>query len=312
MKKLVVPVLLFLALAGVIGFLATRPHSAGTSTAGSTSRLAPEAPNGDAMQANVAAPMPNSAAAGTPGSVAAGGSGVTSGAAALAAGVPQIGPHIVKTGDVTVQVKKGAFEDAFQSASLIAARFGGFVESSSAINGRSGWLQIRVPADRFEVALSELRGLGAVKGESISGKDVTSQFVDLTARLTTWRSQEAVLFRLMSKATTIGDTLRIQDQLQQVQLRIEQIQGELRVLRNQTSLATIRVALREPGVQVVRIKPAEVPSLVQAWNRAVAGFLGVVSSVMVGLGYLIPLSLLAGVGWLVWRRLSGPRVAAAS
>ena len=44
------------------------------------------------------------------------------------------------------------------------------------------------------------------------------------------QTKSATLARgtLMSKATTIGDTLRIQDQLQQVQLRIEQIQGELR------------------------------------------------------------------------------------
>ena len=145
----------------------------------------------------------------------------------------------------------------------------------------------------------------------MSGKDVTSQFVDLNARLITWRSQETVLLRLMDHATSISDTLRVQAQLQQVQFRIEQIRGDLRVLHNQTSYGTIDLGIREVGAPVVARETASAPSLSRAWQQAWAGFLGVVSAVIVGLGYLVPLGLLVLAGWALWRRVVRSRPAPA-
>jgi hypothetical protein len=174
------------------------------------------------------------------------------------------------------------------------------------IKAKSGQLTIRVPASAFEQAMSDLRGLGSVEGQSISGQDVTSQFIDLAARLRTWQAQEAVLLRLMRRATSIESTLRVQNQLQDVQFRIEQIKGQLRLLDNQTSLATIDVSLREVGA-VVGVRQAaarERPSLGEAWDRAVDGFLGVIFAVVVGLGYLIPLAAMAfaiGFGYRRYR-----------
>jgi hypothetical protein len=54
------------------------------------------------------------------------------------------------------------------------------------------------------------------------------------------------------------------------------------------------------------------PSLGEAWERAVDGFLGVCYSVVVGIGYLIPITLLAGAVWLGYRRLRVPRAPAAT
>jgi hypothetical protein len=316
MKKVAVVVLGFLVLAGLIGLVATHSPLGRSGSSGSAS-TSHEATLKVVSPANALAPAPHAGRDAVSTSNGSGGSapddgaiGGLSGDASL--GIPAIGQQVIKTGDVTVQVGKGGFGTAFQDATMIAARYGGFVESSSAVNGTSGWLEIRVPADRFEPALADLRALGKVKTQSVSGQDVTSQFVDLGARLRTWRAQEAALLRLMSKATTIGDTLRIQNELQPVQARIEQIRGELRVLHNQTALATIRAAIAEPGVPTVPVQPAQEPTLVRAWHRSVDGFLGVLASVVVGIGYLIPLALLGGVSWLIYRRLARPGVAAAS
>ncbi len=43
------------------------------------------------------------------------------------------------------------------------------------------------------------------------------------------------------------------------------------------------------------------PSLSEALDYATQGFLRVLGAVVVGLGYLVPLSLLALLGWLVFR-----------
>src|SRR5207247_1960554 len=82
----------------------------------------------------------------------------------------------------------------------------------------------------------DLRGLGSVEGQSISGLDVTSQFVDLNARLRTWEAQEAVLLRLIRRATSIESALRVLDRLAEMQYRVGRVQGQVGRLGN---LATV-------------------------------------------------------------------------
>jgi hypothetical protein len=307
MRKAVLSIIGFLALAGIVGYVATwggglqSQQSAGGGV-GAASR-APEKGVGrvGSDQAVAGVPVPGVVNEDTAGSAA--GEGVSS-----VGSLPPIGPDIVKTAGISIEVRSGGFETAFSAATTIAGRYGGYVEDSSmqGIKAKSGQVTIRVPATAFDRAMNDLRGLGSVEGQSISGQDVTSQFVDLDARLRTWQAQEAVLLRLMRRATSIESTLRVQNQLQDVQFRIEQIKGQLRLLENLTSLATIDVSLREVGA-VVGVRPTEAherPSLGEAWDRAVDGFLGVIFAVVVGLGYLIPLAAIAfaiGFGYRRYR-----------
>jgi hypothetical protein len=235
-----------------------------------------------------------------------------SGAGAISAN-ELVGPRVIETAQLSVVAKRGDFDQAFARATDVAARYGGFVESSQTQGVRSkfGRLTIRVPANQFQPALRDLRALGRVEDQSISGQDVTSQYVDLQARLRNWVAQEQVLLRLMSRATTIGDTLRIQNELSQVQMRIEELKGQLRVLNNQTSLSTIDVSMREAGAPAHRPRPLhhKASTLLQAWRDARHGFVGVIASIVVGLGYLVPIAALLALVWLGIRRLR-PRVAA--
>jgi len=223
------------------------------------------------------------------------------------AAVPAFGPKIVKTARMDLQVPRGAFERAFGDAGQVAAENGGFVVSSSSggTDARSGTLVLRVPSGRFEDALQSLRSIGTVKWQTVNGQDVTAAYIDLAARIRTWRSQEAVLFRLMGRATTIGQTLQIQSHLQRVQLTIEQLQGRLRLLLNQSAFGTISVAIREAGVRPAATNnaAAATPTMLRAWRNAVGGFLAVAAAIVIGLGYLIPIGLVCLVGWLLTRQV---------
>jgi hypothetical protein len=315
MKRYGLGAVLFLVLAGLIGLLAQACTSGGNA--------APSPVN--AGGAKVAGPVPahGAAIAGENGVAVPGlqtgssGSGATGAGAASTISLPAtalqhgefVGPKVIETAHLSLETKKGGFDDAFQRANEVAGRYHGYVETSSAagVQSKSGDLTIRVPSQFFQSAIRDLRGLGRVTGQSISGQDVTSQYVDLQSRLRNWQAQEVVLLKLMGRATTIGDTLRIQNELSQVQLRIEELKGQLRVLDNQTSFATIEVSMREIG----HVPPAQARSsgLGQAWRDARSGFIGVLSAVVVGLGYLIPIALLLGLIWLGIRRL-WPRVPA--
>ncbi len=230
-------------------------------------------------------------------------------AAQLPRPLPPAGVRVIKDATLKVRVSKGDFEEAFTRASALAERFGGFVTGSSTSEHRGrlsqGAITLRVPADRFQAVLDGLRGLGKLVRESQQGQDVSAEFVDLEARLRQAKAQEAFYLRLMDQARSIEDMIRIQEQLAGVQLRIEEIEGRLNYLRDQTGFSTITLNVFEEGV-----KPAG--GLERAWERAGAAFVAVIGGLIVGLGWVGPLALLGLAGFAVWklsrRRLGGLRV----
>ena len=189
-------------------------------------------------------------------------------------------------------IPRDSFDDRFAAVVNAAEHNRGFVAESRS-RGRVGTLTVRVPSARFDETLSAIRDLGTVDIESLRGRDVTAEYVDLRARLRIEKSRREVLLRLMDRAESIEQTIRVRNALDETQLRIEQIQGQLRLLNDQTSFATITVALREEGV----VADVEAASMPNAFERAGAGFVGVIAAIIIGIGYLLPL---VAIGLLIW------------
>jgi len=167
---------------------------------------------------------------------------------------------IVRTGDMSLVV-----EDVIQARddiSQLAERLKGYVVSSQ-ISGEEaemrGWISIRVPDEKFDQALTELRNLAVrVKSESTSSQDVTQEYTDLQSRLRNAEATESQYLALLEKAKTVEDILKIYQSLSQVRQEIEQIKGRMQYLERTSSMSLVTVHL-EP---VATAKP-----LVHAgWN----------------------------------------------
>jgi Domain of unknown function (DUF4349) len=208
--------------------------------------------------------------------------------------------RVIRTAELSVVIPRDAFDERFGEAVDVAEEQGGFVADSRS-RSRSGSLTVRVPAANFDETLGALRALGTVEVESVHGRDVTADYVDLHANLRIARARREVLLGLMADANSIMQTIRVQNALDETQLRIEQLQGQLRLLDDRTSLATIGLRLREQGVEPEsEVEKASIPN---AFERAAAGFVGVIAAIVIGLGYLIPLLLLGLAAWFVASRL---------
>ncbi|CAN5367928.1 hypothetical protein BH20ACT22_BH20ACT22_15950 [soil metagenome] len=213
--------------------------------------------------------------------------------------LPTVAARVIKTADLEVAVPDGDFRSALTAAVEVARRHGGFVLSTSveAGNAKSGRLVIRVPAESFERALTDIESLGDVGREVVSGEDVSQEFVDLQARLRNAEAQEKVLLKLMDRSKSVQDTIDVQRELQTVQLLAEQLDGRLRYLEDQTSFSTITLALDEKGAPAV----ASSGVLQQAWNNATKTFFAVVSAVILGAGFALPLVILLAIMLLIVR-----------
>lgn len=145
-----------------------------------------------------------------------------------------------------------------QTMGALAQRHGGYVSNANIYEvGDDSYrasVQLRVDAGQFDEAMSELRTLGSeVLSENIGTRDVTDQYVDLEARIENLERTETELQILLTEAREDGsteDVLTVYRELTSIREQIEQLQGQLNVLADQVSLATISVELVPPEAQV--------------------------------------------------------------
>ena len=218
--------------------------------------------------------------------------------------VPSASTRVVKTAEITLEVKRGKLAGTVTEVTTLVTSAGvnGFVAGSEQGNGR-GVLTLRVPAAEFETFLAKLQGLGKVKAQSLRGDDVTAQYTDLEGRLRNARAQEAVLLGLMGQARSVQDSITVQQSLSQVQQQVEELEGQRRLLDDQSGFGTITATFAVPGA--VAADSAGGSTLSEAWDQAAGVSLNVIGGTLVLLGALVPLAVLALLGlagWLVVRR----------
>jgi hypothetical protein len=152
---------------------------------------------------------------------------------------------IVRTGEMSLVVEDVV--KARDDIAQLAARFDGYVVSSSIWGEEAemrGQISIRVPDERFEPALTELRSLAVrVKSESTSSQDVTEEYIDLESRLKNAEATEKQYLALLEKATDVEDILNIYERLSQVRQQIEQIKGQMQYLERTASMSLISMQL---------------------------------------------------------------------
>jgi hypothetical protein len=211
---------------------------------------------------------------------------------------------IVRTGEISLVVEDVV--DARDEVANLAVRLGGYVVSSR-ISGEEedmrGRISIRVPDDKFEQALEELRKLAVrVTAESTSSQDVTEEYVDLQSRLKNAEATEKQYLVLLEKAEDVEDILRIYERLSQVRREIEQIKGRMQYLERTSSMSLISVRL-EPEASAKPLARAGWNAL-EILKSAIRGLVTagqVLGTIVIWLIIFIPIWG-TGLGIFLWRR----------
>jgi hypothetical protein len=234
---------------------------------------------------------------------------------ALPSGAVGQSTKIEQTGSLNLTVSRGDVARTMARLTALAATYQGFVASSQTQSGAGGvpygTITLQVPVDDFSAALQQAERLGKASDVSTKATDVTGQYVDLQARLTALEASRQQYLAILAKATSIGDILSVQEQLDTIQSQIEQLQGQLGVLTSQTSYSTLTVTV---GATTPPPRPNPLPEsgLVQAWHSSVGGFVaGVEGVVRLGgpfLFALLCLAIAAVGGRLLWRRYQRHRL----
>lgn len=170
-----------------------------------------------------------------------------------AAPVPQ-NRKVIYTADMSVRVK--SYQEAVSSIQKTLASLGGYVMESNTYSGeedqpQEGTLTVKVPQEAFQSFLNTVeKGSIKVENQTVSGQDVTEEYVDLESRLKSKKTVEERLLSFMKEAQKTEDLLKISNDLSAVQEEIEQLTGRINYLNNQTAFATVSIHLSENKINV--------------------------------------------------------------
>jgi hypothetical protein len=236
--------------------------------------------------------------------------GITEDPAALG----DFGRKVVKTADLGLRSEE--VRQSAARAQQVAATAGGTVLSSQIYRGDDSVtadLVLSVPSEEFERVLDELRSLGEkVTTDSISGQDVTEEYVDLKSRERNLRATEESLLRLYDRVENVEEALSIQRELTTVRGEIELVQGRIKYLDQRSTYSQITLNI-QPVTSPPPPKPTWDPGDVveQAWDASLSVLQVMATAIIsaVVFGWWLAPALVGGLLW--WRRRNrGSRPAA--
>ncbi|QDV86555.1 hypothetical protein TBK1r_55740 [Stieleria magnilauensis] len=176
---------------------------------------------------------------------------------------------IIYTADVELVVDDFAVFE--RQISGVIGSHGGYAaeRSSDRRHGdhRGGTWVIRVPVANYDAFLSGLDSLGFARSRSETSDDVTEAYVDLEARISNKQKlEERILAMLEERPGKLTDLMEIERELSRVREEIERMEGRMRVLKDQTSLATVTLRVVEEATYEPPAAPTFSDRIAATWG----------------------------------------------
>lgn len=210
---------------------------------------------------------------------------------------------LIRTGNASIEVQ--SLDPAIDQVRALAGQMGGFVANTSIQAGdkrfRNASIELRIPNERFDAAVSGLNGLGKLETVQVTTEDVGEQYTDIQARVANaHRLEERLIDVLARRPGKLQEILEIERELARVREEIERYEGRLRYLKSRAATSRLTLSVHEP---VPVIEPTSQSPIVYAVRQAWGRFLGLVTLAIGWSGVVIPVGLIvAGVSWTLRRR----------
>lgn len=199
--------------------------------------------------------------------------------------------------DATVDLVVKDVDEAVVRVGALVEQSGGYIAEqdmagSPGANRSQRW-KIRIPIEAFESFVASVSSLGELERFNRKSQDVTAQYYDIDARIKNKKVEEATLQKLLEERSgALEDVLKVEVELSRVRGEIEQLQGQLRVLENLSSLATLTLNVREretfePPAPVVADFPTQIS---RAWGDSLRS--------LTDLGKAVTLFVVSQIVWL--------------
>lgn len=218
-----------------------------------------------------------------------------------------VGQRLVRRANL--QLKVDSLTTSAQRIRTIATQQSGAVLSEELYAGESGRdttgsITISVPAASLDATIALIEKVGEVQVRNSSSEDVTGTYVDTEARVKSMTTSVARIRELLSKATSVGDLIALENELSQRQAELDALTAQLANLKDSVSMSPISVSLSTDDFEPVAAG-GFISGLKSGWKAFTASLAVLVTVVGAVLPFAVAIGLvLAPVIWWMRRRRS--------
>ncbi len=178
-------------------------------------------------------------------------------------------------------------------------------KSGAALRSR---MVLRVPVDGFGEVMEALARMDTLVSTSTSSEDVTTQLIDVEARIKVQRASVDRVRQLLARAASIRDIMAIESEVARRQADLDSLAQQRAYLEDQTSMSTVKVNVeRTPDAKATGPAKDDDDGFLAGLSAGWSGLETTVVAVATVVGALLPfagVALLVGVPvWLLVRRL---------
>ncbi len=192
----------------------------------------------------------------------------------------------------------------------LAANMGGLVVSTNLYKTQTGqgvevpvaYVSIRVPADKLNDALDQIKALTGdttkyVITENVTGQDITQTYTDLKSRLKNLEEAQVELASFYKNATKTEDVLAIYNQKKDIEQQIEVLKGQIQYYDQATAKSLINVTLQaKETIAPITVAGWEPKGIAADALQSLVDTLKGLGTVLIWFGiYVLPLLVLIGV-----------------
>jgi hypothetical protein len=211
--------------------------------------------------------------------------------------------EVVRTGSMSMEA--GDVAKAVAQIRALTAAAQGFVsaENTTASDDVAySSITVQVPAAKLDGFVDKVSALGTVTSLDLTSQDVTSQAVDLDARIKALQTSVDRMTDLLAQASDVSDLMAIESQLSSRQAELDALKAQRTWLSQQVAMSTLSVSVSP----VRTVEAVESPGFSNGLENGWAALVSTVGVAVTALGFFLPfLILLAIVGvpvtiWCVW------------
>ena len=145
------------------------------------------------------------------------------------------------------------YDKSLTTVQDLTAEFGGYIQTSSLSGqGINNYSQtryasyiLRIPAINLNGFLLKIPAAGSITNQQNTGEDVSDQYFDTDAHLTTLKTTEKRLLSILEKTGELKDIIELENALSNTRYEIELLEGRLRRLDSHISYSTVTINLDE-------------------------------------------------------------------
>jgi hypothetical protein len=218
---------------------------------------------------------------------------------------------VIKNGDVSIHAADP--QRARDRVDGLLTRLRGFIDAEQTVYDTDGQIHdshlvLRVPVRSFPTAMDDLEHLGTVTHSSSTGKDVTTEVIDVRQRLKTLRISLHDLNSFQRRASTIDQLLRFESAITQRRGEYQSLKAQRNHLVNETTMSTISLDISVPPTHTAATVHSHHAGFLTGLRHGWSALTGTVVVALTAVGAALPFAVLltlVGLPLWWWARRSG-------